>query len=1173
MSEKDYSYLILYLQQPAKKFSFFKVFDRLKTDFNKDNVVKLEEKTFAEDFIKMDVAVRIRDGVVEEFVRRTIMYDKEMKKSESNRTVPGWQFCHFFLIKEGLAFTFEQFKLPVNAHGMYQQLMSFLNSSTDSVRFNKFIDEDDFTIFPILDTSIKNYRQLMYETRISEFDFNNYVFARQIHLLFSLGNPDMAAELATTYIPKMMLQLQNHLLPEDPDNETEKISMNVEEADDDADSSEVLVRLFPKRRRRWSDDDIRKFLFIRLWGYCAASCVVEACEMRGMLLNETSSLHALFRRVGDLYMVMRFQMQIIGNVFGLSTITRRQFATEDALDLANISYDNPIRNDPSMKTTLSIIDQTRSPSTDISSKISLMDFKTEYPIAKRLQEMVQSQELFDNLYIDVSTSASSKYGIGKRERFVDRLNSEMASIRFKEGRHEEALILLQPQVQRYEIDNWKVLRKETQRKLALCEQGLGRSEYYVKLCVDLINDPYYYSELLKNIPLLTADVDSAAPKDALRVGIESIHGRPEAFVERGAPLKFALVFYNNGLTDFKVDKIIVEFKEKLQENSMKTILVEGSGFIMNESIQKIVLKERMTTIGIFQVKRVQLISGHLRMEVPIEKNHPANLLPQETLQKLPCCLVGIVQTSKRKKSVIQAPPTLPQSDASPKPEPVKLDVDSLSSYGEAHHAVPYSAYFDPGFLVNVGSGESVLDVTLSKKACLIVDQEQEIYLTVKNPSDDEAMENITVTFVPSDPCLSVISPIRNKLIIDKLEPSETKQYPIRIRAQKVNAGNCTLCSLTCIIEEFNITKVMEMSFYEPFIYFYHTTITKDHNIMLQVIIECTTPTPLDIVGYNLDPKAGVDLVQDFNAGNFASTRALLPEQALSFVFVVSPNHTLLDFHKSILRVSYQSRGSDLTLVNDIQVSFSTITHKPYVVSVTSIGNMVMGELCRVKFEVTAPQIEAPNTIENKTRSPIDKKALVALPSIMCEVVAQDWLIAGKRRQLLDNSNLVPSDDPARRKWVFELQVVPLVGGYAQIPTLVLEHVSKEKLLTRYLSDGESTINGSTVFVQPALGEIAGPLYPINVPKIRSATDSNFISILPTISLSELDEEISSLNSDNSAKTPLNVPGDALTYREFASVALDGTMTARTYNNPYNYYGNTATVNLRTMRKDTDTFSM
>jgi hypothetical protein len=160
MYEKDYSYLIIYVQQPSRKFSIFRVFNQLTRDFSKekDRIVCISSENFTEDFIKVNVHERIRDGVIFEFTRRIAMYEKEIKKSESNRALPGWQFCHFFLIKEGLAFTFEQFKLYVKAHAIYNELTGFMNEMRDSLQFSKFID-DELYLLPILDTNAKDYKQ------------------------------------------------------------------------------------------------------------------------------------------------------------------------------------------------------------------------------------------------------------------------------------------------------------------------------------------------------------------------------------------------------------------------------------------------------------------------------------------------------------------------------------------------------------------------------------------------------------------------------------------------------------------------------------------------------------------------------------------------------------------------------------------------------------------------------------------------------------------------------------------------------------------------------------------------------------------------------------------------------------------------------------------------------
>jgi hypothetical protein len=947
---------------------------------------------------------------------------------------------------------------------------------------------DDFTLYPILDTMAKDFRHMMYETSICEFDFNNYVFARQVHLLFKLENSDMVAELAATFIPDMMYQLQDYFFSQDAEtSESKPDEANSIEDEQKDDTPKVLLKLFPLKRH-WTDVDIRKFLFVRSWAYCAADCVVSK------LSTKKGDVELLYRRMGDLYMFTRFQLSIIGNVFGLS---KEQF------DRSSSNSDQ------------------KSDSISDTSKAHLMDFSSSYEPGKRLAAVMQSQEQFDKLFIEISEAASSKYQDGNRNRFVNKLAAEMASIRFREERYEESLIALQPIVQGYETDHWSVLKLDTERKLAECEKNIGRIEYYVKYCVDLIANPHYMNEMKKYMNTITDEVETAVPRDCLRVGIESITGRAEVYVENGAMWKFVLVFYNQTqyFKDFPVDNVVVTFQEKLQEGKPKKLHVNASGFTLGEEMQRIVVKHRMNTEGVFQVSRVKLQTGKLSLIIPIEYDHPPTCLPQEQLHKQREPIVTTKVVAKRERRTHAKTNSMSGSSN---------DLASLDDIPQQQTTV--LTYFEPGFLVTAGSGEGALEISVRKQGCLIVDKDQILYLSVKNPSEEDPVDNVKILLQPSDPILAVLSPQGGSVTVTHLEPNETLEFPIRIRAQKSSAGSCVFCSLAFVIEEQNVNKKVDLSFFEPFIYFYNTKVIKEHHIMLQVTVESTIPEPMDVTGYKLDPKAGVDLVKDFNTSIVAQPRRLLPDQAISFAFIVSTADTLLEIHKSILQLSYRPQDSELILTNDIPVSFSTITRKPFSICLSSVGMMVMGEFCHLKVEIKG-------ILTNK------------IPSVMSEVICNEWLVVGKNKQLLEESNAVSGNAESGYVWLFDLQVVPLVSGYTTFPLIQLAGATSDKIDIHYQSDdGKALINGQTVFVRPSIGEVSGPLYPLNFPTPKVGG----IEIQPTRadSVSELDELSGGVTEGSD--TPPGAFGihtdiaTALTFRDFDRIQLEHTnlLTAR-----------------------------
>ena len=160
------------------------------------------------------------------FDTRVQQYEDDIIAKSNQQHLPGWNFCTFFLLKEGLAGAFESVGLLEDAGAIYQELAvagemvvrgeeqgreggeTFLGWSGEAVksliaegrRWNKhhkkrgdsqengtseeFVPDEESSI---LTSTRKPYRELILSSNISVFDFLCYVFSRQTALLLNLA--------------------------------------------------------------------------------------------------------------------------------------------------------------------------------------------------------------------------------------------------------------------------------------------------------------------------------------------------------------------------------------------------------------------------------------------------------------------------------------------------------------------------------------------------------------------------------------------------------------------------------------------------------------------------------------------------------------------------------------------------------------------------------------------------------------------------------------------------------------------------------------------------------------------------------------------------------------------------------------------------------------------------
>ncbi|KAF4615296.1 hypothetical protein D9613_003220 [Agrocybe pediades] len=171
------------------------VLDKLKTDFNtdkRDRVVQINWLTGNENpLIWAEFVNKIKEGLLFAFDGAMDARQEEVKRSENQQSMPGWNFCTFFILKESLASSFEGMNLFDEALLPYDELEAAFHKVSKDRNMSWFGSlippnlKDD--VSPFLALTRKPYRDLILANTISILDFRIYLLARQCQLLAKMG--------------------------------------------------------------------------------------------------------------------------------------------------------------------------------------------------------------------------------------------------------------------------------------------------------------------------------------------------------------------------------------------------------------------------------------------------------------------------------------------------------------------------------------------------------------------------------------------------------------------------------------------------------------------------------------------------------------------------------------------------------------------------------------------------------------------------------------------------------------------------------------------------------------------------------------------------------------------------------------------------------------------------
>lgn len=221
-----------------------------------------------------DLILKLKTLILSSFDMRVSQYEEDIKERDAQRNLPGWNFCTFFVLKEGLARGFESVGLVEDALVGYDELSVGLEAITKqqssgaigaatASAFAPFtqdvkglieatkksilqdqgiqsetdgpIDLQNSSTGAVIDDEIplsasrKNYRELVLSNEISLFDFRCYLFSRQLSLLLRLANASISKE---ELLAKLKEQRDSNLqgvaarsAPTQPPDEVENLSI------------------------------------------------------------------------------------------------------------------------------------------------------------------------------------------------------------------------------------------------------------------------------------------------------------------------------------------------------------------------------------------------------------------------------------------------------------------------------------------------------------------------------------------------------------------------------------------------------------------------------------------------------------------------------------------------------------------------------------------------------------------------------------------------------------------------------------------------------------------------------------------------------------------------------------------------------------------------------------
>ncbi|ANB15954.1 Trs130p [Sugiyamaella lignohabitans] len=382
------------------------VFDKIRADFNsgskKDRCIQIRKDISQASISEIEVMetwsdtmTKIKDGVLEAFTRRVTLYQEEVEKLEAKKTIMGWNYGTFFVMKEGLALSFENISLFEDALLVYDQLEDSFTQSMNqnnaafftSVGFDENLTDEgsknrsSSSLLRLGEDKLIRH-QIMANT-ISLFEFHCYLFARQASLLLYISKASSSASISALKIAELYGRLRSFI-------------------------SEIESLLLSNKKNR---------LLIAEWSYNVVKQFLKASEsLPEGIVKEVSQGR------GEMLMICRKSLETLG--------AGRKFYIEDVL--SDVS-----------------LDDSESETEDVPYLDLIINRNVD------IKHTLESPEKFYSKYRELTLAARIQFDLADRDRIVDRLSAQLALLDFQMKDYEATMRVLESIPRVYERQGWE----------------------------------------------------------------------------------------------------------------------------------------------------------------------------------------------------------------------------------------------------------------------------------------------------------------------------------------------------------------------------------------------------------------------------------------------------------------------------------------------------------------------------------------------------------------------------------------------------------------------------------------------------------------------------------------------------------------------------------------------
>ncbi|XP_053994215.1 trafficking protein particle complex subunit 10 [Hylaeus volcanicus] len=400
------------------------VLDKIRSDFaskNGDrcfsviNSVKSEMRS-AESW--RGLVARIRYLMLVAYDKTLSRFEDIIREQRESRNHPNWNFCHYFLLQEELAFVLQMLGLYDEALVQYDELDAL---------FTQFVLNSNMGDTPIwlnlFQTPLNNWggvtlsngtnhhlRHLLAECKASLLDLRSYLFSRQCAMLLALNKPWEVAQRCLSFVHNTLSEL----------------------------------RILEVQRPEGS---------IECWSFLCALEVLQACQLSCYNIDNNQQLDLCSLHTASLWALARDKLGDLGKLCGLMP-----------------------GNEPSseqLHTVVYLIAGMGDSEPQIEGKLTPTD---------KLKEALSSKEAFKKQYLEHAELAMGTYKHVGRIRSARLIGKELAQFYSELGENQKAVAFLSDALKTYTDEGWNHLAAQTQLELAQCYKRMDDIEKYTKVC-------------------------------------------------------------------------------------------------------------------------------------------------------------------------------------------------------------------------------------------------------------------------------------------------------------------------------------------------------------------------------------------------------------------------------------------------------------------------------------------------------------------------------------------------------------------------------------------------------------------------------------------------------------------------------------------------------------------